>query len=288
MKSKKKILSLIMAMAMITNIITMPLASSEEELELDEDDLYMTTEMLIGEGGDDWDHETWDEEHQEMVWVVFATSTWQSSIPALKFSEKGAAQIGSGTQKWKDDNYELWSAMKKVVDESTCPEDEKGNYEIFIYALGYVMDAHDGFTTLGPAGWFTDTFAVPTFLIGGKTIDGPNGRDVESAIQIAKRVMDNRSDADDIYSREGVQKVLNGIVKSSWVNDFTRWLWDGDAYSGYHTNSLGVNYIMSGWGGRQDELGDGASYVAPSYNVTRPSSASTAPARPSGATPEPM
>lgn len=249
MKANRKYISLLLAIGMLTSSIAITFGSSETPSYAsvgEGDDAYMSNELLMEEDSSDWDHETWDEEHQEMAWVALATTTWGSTIPPLKFSGKGTATIKAGTaQTWVDSNTDISSAINGVVDLYDSCEDKEG-YKTFIKALVFTMHDHsDNINTLFDG----SEFKIKSFLIGASTPTGDSvlARQVDSAKQVARRVMDNRSDADDIYTKEGVSKVLNAIIRSGWVNNFIDWFWD-KAYLGVASSeNAGYEYEMSGW-----------------------------------------
>ena len=265
---KKKSISLLLATTMMFGVVATPLAS--ESPSAIDSDAFMTTDMLIAEGDVNWDHETWDELHQELVWAVLATTTWYSTVPPLKFSNKGTATNGSNVSSWLGSgNMKFSDAANFVIQSSNCPEDERDAYLALILALAYEMDEHDNVDVWFTSGW-GHKFAVAEFLIGGKNND-VSDPESDSVQQIAKRVMDNRTDASDIYTRDGLQKFLSNIVKTKWVNKILKWIWEsGDYIAAVSTNVAGMEYEMSGWGGRVDELGESSNPYAPP--TTSPSS----------------
>ena len=284
MKSTRKYMSLFMATTMLVGAVGITFASEEPSVSYADtgsgDDAFMTNELLMEEEGGDWDHETWDEEHQEMVWIALATSAWQSTVPPLKFNGSGTNYVIGEALKWStsDDKSIYVSKIDSIVNESNCPDEEKDSYKNFIYAIAYVMNAHQmDFGT-----WFSQDgsdFSVKVFLEGGVTPTGSTTeqKNLNAVEQIARRVMDNRSDADDIYTRDGVKKVLNTIIRSSWTDKFLNWIWQIN-YSGLHNDNPGLEYEMKGWEGRLDNT-DAKMYTGqPNAPVTqRGSSASTSP-----------
>lgn len=105
----KRILAFLLVGAFILSTVSIAFAKDAEVSEelSDEEWEAIKDEMVNLDDDPDWDHETWDEDHKELVWTVFASTSWnEDSFPNLNFSTMdGVASVSVSHLSEDEQNY---------------------------------------------------------------------------------------------------------------------------------------------------------------------------------------
>lgn len=238
---------------------------------------------------DPWDHETWDAEHKELVWVAFCMTEWtDGSFPSLNFTEFGTSTIDV---EWLNDDdimrigdyikdYKYISGVYSIKNAQDGTVDNSAYVPLVIACMD----------TLRGYGSGNDPYAIQHYVTGGTYLSKSYSTDSEYYERnIARLIFRTLVNAEKYYNQshkpksaniynayseaDGLLMMLQSVVlgsvyakqshysedtaaayfESSKRGNYGYYQWDNFAsvvLSKYHPTETENQYIMDGFGER--------------------------------------
>lgn len=220
----KRILAFLLVGAFLFSTVSIAFAKDNEKSEelSDEDWEKVKDEMAEITDDPDWDHETWDEDHKEIVWTVFASTTWnEDSFPSLNFSTlDGIGSVSVSylneeqqnliTNTIKDYRYTTGAYSKKTTTDSKTVVDNSAYIPLVMVAVD----------TLRAQGSGNDPYATSKYitkLSSGVSFSYDTSRRTEEQVlkSVALEVYRRMVNAEKIYNTKHAGSPANVYQKNN-------------------------------------------------------------------------
>lgn len=224
----KKLLPLFLAACVCLSNTSLTYAKdAEESSELDDEEWEkLKDEMSDIDNDDDWDHETWDEDHRELAWTVFGFTTWnEDSFPNLNFSQFGIYEVL--TSNLTDEETEKATNAIKNYRYCTGAYSVKNAKDNLVDNSAYVPLVLISMDTLKASGSGNDVFAMKKYVSTSTMYDSeksPNSYVENTAKELLRRIIAAEklynayhSDKVNIYQKtnNGLLMMLQSVIYTS-------------------------------------------------------------------------